>query len=915
VGDNLLNSCGSFTYAGLQNGTLTLFTGSGNDNLTFAFGTLPARIVADAGAGNNNFFLNSGVTSDVFLDASGGGFNQAVVSMPAGQAVGVDAPARRMVAGGLTVTAGTGVTNLLLASAGNGSLGWGASAAGDVVYVMRDPLAPGWSQVVRDGFFTRFVNMTNVFVDAQGGADIVRVGSEGPFAGSNTQFVTYTLTVGMGGDSGDILVIDAPAGPGGRVTTVTPTTIGNNPGDNLFGPGGRMGYTGLTANGLLTMNIGGGDSLTWLDANVLPLVLVNATGANNTVNALGTAGNDTFTVAGQGLTANNLRATTTGVQLFGAYGQGGTDSLTALSLSTFGTDNLGILQTAALNGVVSGLPIPAAYVGVANVNVDGGGGLNNLGWIDLTNLSWGAASNPAAGLVYAPTGPVSGQLTLGNGAGTTTRFNNINGAFSLNGDGNGTNTRDVVSVLGVSTIGLAQYGEATSTNGSDIIVANDFGVTISNTALGALRSVLFAFQPGGASTFSTTLIRTGNEVGTGDTVTAAATTRTNLLVDGGAPSSLPGDTINVLTNGPSSTTQTSNPIFGPPQTRITSRSDQSAVGFWEFENVLLNGVGGGSGGLPPSPPPVPSNLFAVGTDAGVPALVNVYNLDGSLRFTLAPLGGFTGGVRVAVGDVTGDGQSDVVVGAGPGGGPAVQVYDGPTGRLVRNFFAYDPGFRGGVTVAVGLFNSDQAADIVTGAGSGGGPHVKVFDGRSLEELQSFFAYAPSMSSGVNVAAGDVNADGVADVITGPMAGPPNVRVFNGSNAALIRDFLAFSPGFTGGVFVAAGDFNGDSKADIVAGAGSGGGPAVQVFDSNGLTVLASFFANDPTTPGAPPISSTTGVRVAASDFDGDGKAEVLLGGGAGNRPIANVAEIFPFTSILSVNAFGDGYSNGIFVGA
>src|SRR5207244_13194712 len=89
---------------------------------------------------------------------------------------------------------------------------------------------------------------------------------------------------------------------------------------------------------------------------------------------------------------------------------------------------------------------------------------------------------------------------------------------------------------------------------------------------------------------------------------------------------------------------------------------------------------------------------------------------------------FRGGARVATGDVTGDGVEDVVTVPGPGGGPVVRIWDGVTGAMVREFNAYDPAFRGGVTLALGDLTGDGRPDVVTGAGAGGGPHVRVFDG-------------------------------------------------------------------------------------------------------------------------------------------------------------------------------------------
>src|SRR5439155_13300663 len=118
----------------------------------------------------------------------------------------------------------------------------------------------------------------------------------------------------------------------------------------------------------------------------------------------------------------------------------------------------------------------------------------------------------------------------------------------------------------------------------------------------------------------------------------------------------------------------------------------------------------------------------------------------------------------------------LVTGAGAGGGPHVEVFDGMTGALVRSFFAYDTAFRGGVTVAAADVNGDGTDDIITGAGPGGGPHVKVFDGASGALLASFFAYDAAFRGGVFVAGGDVDGDGRADIITGAgKGGGPHVK--------------------------------------------------------------------------------------------------------------------------------------------
>jgi hypothetical protein len=320
----------------------------------------------------------------------------------------------------------------------------------------------------------------------------------------------------------------------------------------------------------------------------------------------------------------------------------------------------------------------------------------------------------------------------------------------------------------------------------------------------------------------------------------------------------------------------------------------------------------------------PENFVVTGADAGGAPQVDLFDTGTGSHavglFAYTPL--FPGGARVAIADVTGDGVPDVVTGAGPGGGPHVRVFDGVTGAQVSgvngSFYAYAPEFRGGVYVAAGDLDGDGRADIVTGAGSGGGPHVRVFSGATGAQLPppigSFFAYAATFTGGVRVAVGDVDGDGVPDIITAPGPGmTATVRVFSGTTARLVREFTAFDPGFRGGAFVAAGDVDGDGRADIVAGADAGGGPHVRVFSgATGLQlpgVIGSFFAYSPAFAG--------GVRVAAADINGDGRADIITGAGPGGGPHVRVfdgasgAEL-P-TPLGSFFAYAPTFSGGVFV--
>lgn len=262
----------------------------------------------------------------------------------------------------------------------------------------------------------------------------------------------------------------------------------------------------------------------------------------------------------------------------------------------------------------------------------------------------------------------------------------------------------------------------------------------------------------------------------------------------------------------------------------------------------------------------------VGADAGSPPLVRLLDPTTQAERSqfLAFDAGFYGGVRVAVADVTGDRLPDLIAAAGPGGGPAIKVFDGQTGSAT-SFFAFAPSFTGGIYVAAADLTGDGVAEIVAGAGAGGGPAVNVFDGRTGLPLAAGFAFDESFLGGVRVAAADLDGDRRAEVVAAPGAGGgPNVRTLTLNSGAgrldLSTSFFAYGPSFTGGVYVAAGDVDADGRAEIVTGPGAGGGPQVAVFDRVGRSEGA-FFAYDPGFLG--------GVRVGTAHLSNANRADIL----------------------------------------
>jgi streptogramin lyase len=200
--------------------------------------------------------------------------------------------------------------------------------------------------------------------------------------------------------------------------------------------------------------------------------------------------------------------------------------------------------------------------------------------------------------------------------------------------------------------------------------------------------------------------------------------------------------------------------------------------------------------------------LAVPTGASNPIEITV-GPDGNLWFT-EQLGNRIGRVDL--------GLALISTGTGPGGGPHVKLFSfdaasATAKELGGGVMAYDPGFTGGVQATVAQVGGELF--VVTGVGSGGGPHIRLFEvtdpaaGTVVPVGPGFMAYDPGFTGGARVAA-TVNVAGDLLIVTGVgSGGGPHVKVFRvtdlatGAVVQLGSGFMAYDPGFTGGVNVGA----------------------------------------------------------------------------------------------------------------
>ncbi|MBI5798451.1 MAG: VCBS repeat-containing protein [Candidatus Yonathbacteria bacterium] len=209
-----------------------------------------------------------------------------------------------------------------------------------------------------------------------------------------------------------------------------------------------------------------------------------------------------------------------------------------------------------------------------------------------------------------------------------------------------------------------------------------------------------------------------------------------------------------------------------------------------------------------------SDTLTVVADKGV---VRVIDANGGVRATFQPYGaGYTDALRLAVGDLNGDGSMDIVTIPGPGKIPAeVRAFTQEGNQFLGSIYPFGKTYTGGGSIALGNVQGDKAIEIIVGGGVKMKPEVRIFTNTG-KQVNTFLAYSSSFRGGVNVASGDLDGDERAEIVTGAgTSGGPHIRVFDGKGSAQGKGWFAYKSK-RGGSRVAVADLDGDGRSEILA---------------------------------------------------------------------------------------------------
>ena len=180
--------------------------------------------------------------------------------------------------------------------------------------------------------------------------------------------------------------------------------------------------------------------------------------------------------------------------------------------------------------------------------------------------------------------------------------------------------------------------------------------------------------------------------------------------------------------------------------------------------------------------------------------VHVYATDGKLIRSFYAYSDYAGGLNVSASDLDGDGTAEVFTSAvGAGGGPHVKAFSAADFSEAISLYAADtaPTNRR-VSVAVGDLNGDGEADIVSASTGPDGARIRAINGRDRSAFADFAPFVDYLGE-ISIGLTDLDGDGDLEIVTGSAAGTaPHIKAFEPDGTEIYSEY-GFEFPFVGGV--------------------------------------------------------------------------------------------------------------------
>ncbi|WP_201985876.1 FG-GAP-like repeat-containing protein [Hymenobacter rubidus] len=259
--------------------------------------------------------------------------------------------------------------------------------------------------------------------------------------------------------------------------------------------------------------------------------------------------------------------------------------------------------------------------------------------------------------------------------------------------------------------------------------------------------------------------------------------------------------------------------------------------------------------------------------------VSVFLGAGGTMGSLAPALTYSpGGLRptgVALGDVNGDGRPDIITGNQSSNTVGVMLNSATSPGSFLPATSYPSGGTAPNIVALGDLNGDGRTDIAVGNTGSSAVGVLLGSAATPGTFLPAATYPSGSSSPVGIAIGDVNADGKPDLVLGHNSGNTVSVLLN--SAAVPGTFgspAVYNSGGTGTVGISLGDVNGDGRVDIVAANATSSSVAVLLGQSGTLGTFG---------PATVYNSGGIGPNFALlSDVNGDGRPDIVTANNSSN---------------------------------